>query len=412
MKWFAVAAVLLLELQVSPAHAGDDAELARGLAQFQAGQYAAAIASLTAAHASDPSELDTQLLLGIAYYRIDDAAHARPFLLAAARSPDAETRDSAAIFLGLLAEATGDTAAANGYYDSVAHSTSSLAQSGQQLRDHDRGERFAMVAVLRPEIDSNVPLLPATAGPARDGRIDSALFLLGDISVRPFRTIALVIDEAVSFRKQARLGAYDAASSVSSVTWGYRDAAFRAALGYHLDVSLLGGARYQLGHTADAGLRRTIIGPLGVAVGYQLVARTLFPAAYAGYTGITHTGTARLSWISRERELELGYVIARDHTEDATLSALASGGQLAARLHLGHLAEVRMFTQATDRRYDAAAMGRRDIYLRADLSLHLALSSHLGGVIGGALLHDTSSQMDMGYSKWTGYLGLVVATSR
>lgn len=411
MKRLAIAAVVWLGLQVT-AHAGDDTELERGVARFQSGQFAAAIAPLSAAHASDPSDLDTQLLLGIAYYRIDDPARARPFLLAAARSPDAETRDSARIFLGLLAAATGDADLAHRYYDSVARSTSSLAQSGQQLLDRDRGEWFAAVAVIRPEIDSNVPLLPPTAAATGDGTIDSDLFLLGDVSVRPFDGVALVIDEAVAFRKQARLVDYDAASSASSVTWSYHGPAYRAALGYHLDASLLGGARYQLGHTADAGLRRAIAGPFGIAVGYQLVARTLFPAAYAGYTGITHTGAARLSWITQALELELGGVIARERTDDATLSARASGGQLTARLHLGRATDVRMFTQVTDRRYDAAAMGRHDVAVRADLSLYLELSPHVGGVLGGALLHDAANQMDLGYTKWTGYLGVVVATSR
>lgn len=409
----AIAALLVvwLGLGVAPVSAGDASDLERGVAAFQAGDFPAAIASLTAARASDPADLDTQLLLGIAYYRIDDLARARPLLLAAARSPDAETRDSARIFLGLIADAAGDGDAAHRYYDGVARSGSSLAQSGQQLLARNRGERFAVVAVLRPEVDSNVPLLPATAEPTASGTIDSDLFMLGDISARPFESIALVIDEAVSFRKQARLADYDAASSVSSATWSHRDTTYRAALGYHLDASLLGGARYQLGHTADAALRRAIVGRFGIAVSYQLVARTLFPEAYAGYTGTTHTGTARLSWISPALELEAGYVIARERTDDATLSALASGGQLAARLRLGHL-DLRLFTQVTDRRYDPAAMGRRDLHARADLALYLDLSSHLGGLIGGTMLHDASNQIDLGYAKWTGYLGVVIAASR
>lgn len=407
----ALAALLLVGLEVA-VRAEADTDLERGVAQFLAGRFSAAIASLSAAHATDPADLDTQLLLGIAYYRLDDPDRARPFLLAAERSSDPETRDSAQIFLGLIADASGDTAEAHRYYDSVASSTSSLAESGRQLVDRDRGERFAVVAVIRPEIDTNVPLLPATAGTTADGAIDSDLFLLGDISVRPFAASALVIDEALSFRKQARLGDYDAASSVSSATWHHRGEAYRVALAYRFDASLLGGARYQIGHTAEASLRRAIAGPLGVALGYQLVARTLFPDAYAGYTGVTHTGTARLSWSRRTAEVELGYVIARERTDDAMLSALASGGQLAAQLRIARIADVRLFTQVTDRRYDAAAMGRRDLHARAELSLFVDLSAQLGLVFGGSLLHDASNQIDLGYTKWTAYTGLVIATSR
>jgi tetratricopeptide (TPR) repeat protein len=405
-------AALALVLHLGPVHAGDEAELERGVARFVAGQFAAAIDPLTAAHAANPSDLDTQLLLGIAYYRLDDLGRARPFLLAAARAQDDETRNSAEIFLGLIAEAAGDAAEARRYYDRVASSSSSLADSGKQLLDRDRGERFAAVAVLRPGIDSNVPLQPTTAAPAPDGTIDSDLFVSGNVSVRPFARLAFVIDQSLAFRKQARLAAYDAASSVTGATWSRHGESYRVALGYHLDASLLGGALYQVGHTADAALRRTIAGRVAVALGYQLVARTLYPAAYAGYSGATHTGTARLVWTTRALELELGGVFARESTDDAALAASAPGGQLLARLRLGRSVELRTFAQLADRRYDAAALGRRDVQVRGDASLYVELSSHLGGVLGGGVLHDDSNQMDLGYTKWTAYLGLVVAASR
>lgn len=407
---FAIAALSVWLGLHAPAHAGDVESLERGVAEFQAGRFAAAIAPLTAAHTSDPGDLDTQLLLGIAYYKLDDVVRARPFLLAAVRSTDAETRGSAQIFLGLIADAGGDTAEAHRYYDSVARSGSSLARSGQQLMGRELGERISALAVLRPEIDSNVPLLPGTAAAVPGGTSDSALFVLGNLRVRPFRG-GLALEQAIALRKQTRLTDYDVVSSVSSLTWSRRSPAHRAALGYHLDASLLGGARYQLGHTADAALRRAIAGRLGVSFGYQLVARTLYPAAYAGYTGLVHTGTARMSWSAAALELELGAVVASEQTDDAALAAIASGGQLDARIRLG-ANDLRLFTQLTDRRYDPAAMDRRDVHLRADLSLYIDLSSHVGGVVGGSLVHDVSSHMELGYTKWTGYAGVVVAAAR
>lgn len=407
----AATLALLVAFRLAPAMAGTATDLERGVARFQAGEFAAAIEPLSSAHASDPSELDTALLLGIAYYRVGDVARARPLLLAAARAADADTRDSAQIFLGLIADAAGDAAQARGYYDLVAHSSSELAGSAQHLLDGDLGERFAAIVVVRPELDSNVGLLPATIAPVEGGSGDTDLFVLADVRARPFAAVALVLDEALSYRQQARLVEYDLGSSVSSATWSYRGLAYRAALGYHFDASMLGGSRYQLGHTADASGRRAIAGALGLAVSYQLAVRTLFPAAYAGYTGTTHTGAARLSWITPELELELAYVVAREHTDDATLSATANGGQIAARFGFGHGADLRLHALASDRRYDAASMGRHDVQIHTDASLYVELSSHLGAVIGGSLLHDVSNTMDQGYTKWTGYLGVVVATS-
>ena len=410
--WIAIAMALAA---LGPgAAAADDvvdagAELERGLARFQAGDYAAAIAPLRAAHAAAPEDLDTSLLLGISYYRCDDVARARPLLVAAAGSPDPETRDSARIFLGLLADATGDADAALGYYDSVARGSTSLAASGRELLDRGRGDRFVAGLVIRPELDSNVALLPATATAAGGDAADRDLFVLADLHLRPFPGVGLVLDETLAYRKQAELTEFDMGSSASGLTWSRRGAAYRAGLGYHVDLSMLGGALLQVGQTVDASARRAIAGSFGVAASYQLVVRTLYPDAYAGYSGMVHTGTARLSWLADVWELELGAVVGREATDDPALSAVAAGGQLAARLRLGR-ADLRAFARATDRRYDAAAQGRRDLQVRADASLYVELTAHVGAVVGGALLDDRSNVMDDGYVKWTGYLGVVVAT--
>jgi tetratricopeptide (TPR) repeat protein len=405
----AIAALIWAALPAA-ASADADADLERGLARFQAGEFSAAIDPLMAAHAADPSDLDTALLLGIAYYRCGDAARARPLLVAAARSPDPETRDSARIFLGLVADAGGDADEALGYYSSVARGSSSLATSGRELFDRGRGKWFSAGLVLRPELDSNVALLPASAASAGGSTADRDLFMLADLHLRLFDELGLVLDETLAYRKQDQLTDFDMASSVSGLTWGHRGAMYRAALGYHVETSMLGGERYQLGQTVDAGGRRAIAGSFGVAASYQLAVRTLYPDAYAGYTGTTQTGTARLSWLAPAWELELGAVIAREATDDPTLSALATGGQLAARLQLGRV-DLRMFMRGTDRRYDDAAQGRRDFLLQASASLYVDLTPHLGAVLGGGLLDNHSDVMDDSYVKWTGYLGIVVATA-
>src|SRR5215470_15220410 len=115
IKRYAIVAIVSAAL-AAPAFADAADDVERGVARFQAGEFAAAIEPLAAAHAAEPSDLDTALLLGIAYYRCNDADRARPLLLAAERSSDPETRDSARIFLGLLAAAAGDGTDALDYY--------------------------------------------------------------------------------------------------------------------------------------------------------------------------------------------------------------------------------------------------------------------------------------------------------
>jgi tetratricopeptide (TPR) repeat protein len=406
----AIAAVLAIAVLPSPARADATADLELGVARIQAGEYEAAIAPLRAAHEADPSDLDTALLLGIAYFRCDDAATARPFLEAAARSPDPETRDGARILLGLVADSAGDAEAAIGYYDSVARSASSFAASGRQLLARQRGRRFAAALVIRPEFDSNVAALPTVAAPTDGSARDRDLFVIAELRVQPFEGRGLVLDQAVAYRKQEQLTDYDMASSVSGTSWSVRSAKMQGALAYHLDLSTLGGKLFQIGHTVDAGARRAVTGALGVGASYQLAARTLYPDGYTGYSGAVHTGAAKLSWLGGAWELELAGIVARESTADPTLSALAAGGQLAARLRVSR-ADLRVSARAMDRSYDEAAQGRRDLQLRGDAALFVEIASHLGAVVGATLLDDRSNAMDASYSKWTLYLGAVIATA-
>lgn len=406
----AIAVALATALVTSSAGADAADELELGVARIQAGEFAAAIAPLLAAHQHDPSDLDTALLLGIAYYRCDDAARARPPLAAAARSEDPETRDGARILLGLLADGEGDADAALGYYDGVARSGSSFAASGRRLLARERGDRIAGALVIRPEFDSNVAVLPTAALPADGSASDRALFLLGELHVRPFDEFGLVLDQTLAYRKQSRMTDHDMGSIVSGMTWSGRLARYRGALGYHVDLSTLGGERLQVGQALDVGARRAITASLGAAVGYQLAARSLYPDGYTGYSGVIHSGAAQLSWLAAAWELELTGLVVRESTQDPALSALAAGGQLAARLRLGR-ADLRISGRAMDRRYDAAANGRRDLQLRGEAALYVAVASHLGAVLGATLLDDRSSAMDASYAKWTCYLGAVIATA-
>lgn len=403
----AVALTIAVWPHAVSADAASDLEL--GVARIQANDFAAAIAPLRAAHEADPSDLDTALLLGVAYYRCDDDARARPLLTAAARSTDADTRDSARLFLGLIADRAGDGEVAVGYYDSVAHGGSTLASSGRELLARDRADRLSAALVIRPELDSNVAAQPTAAIAAGDRASDRDLLVLGELHVRPFRSIGLVLDQALAYRKQEQRTEFDMASSVSGASWGGRAGKNRGALGYHLDVSSLGGARFQLGQTFDAYGRRAIAGALGMAASYQLAARTLYPDAYAGYTGTVQTGTARLSWLAGAWELELAAIAARESTSDPDLSTFSTGGQLAARVWLGRV-DLRIFARAMDRRYDAA-QGRRDLQLRGEAALYVAVAAHLGATLGATMLDDRSSDMLRGYAKWTCYLGLVIATA-
>jgi Tetratricopeptide repeat len=406
-----IALVLALFASSSALADGDDA-FTRGLARFEADDYAGAIAPLVAAHASDPSDPAAALLLGIAYYQTGNDDAALPLLAQAARANDAETRDSANVFLGLAADRGADAGLAHHYYEVVARSSGALGASGRALLDRGSEPRWSLVAVIRPEIDSNVALLPDTSRGAT-GAADADLLALADAAVRPIDAVPLALEDTLSYRRQERLTAYDMLFNSAGATWT-RAGDLRAAAAYHFEASTLGGARFALGHVGDLALRYAPDDGAGVAVRYAIAARDFAPDAYAGYGGIVHTAGADLSWGGPGRGVELaaGYVFQRELTADPALSATAHGARAALRVAIGRGRELRLSALAADRTYDdVTAMGRHDRQLRADAAFYVDLSSTFGVVIGGAALRNASNLADYDATKLTAYAGVVAAVS-
>lgn len=386
----------------------------RGVALFEARRYAAAIPPLAAAHAADPGDPDAALLLGIAYYQTGRPDRARPLLEQAERGGDAEGQASARVFLGLIADAAGEAERARGYYALVAHSSTGLGPSGRSLLDQSGPERWSVLAILRSGLDSNVPLLPATAtGPGTGQRTDADLTLIGAATARPVPGVPVVLDETASYRKQVALGDYDQLADVLGATLTLADRDNRGSLAYHLEASTLGGARYELGHVVDAGYRRALGGGYGLAVRYTFAARDYAQDAYAGYTGLYHTAIAEAGWggPAAPRELAIGYVLEREATDDPALAAVSHGGRIAGRVRPWRGAELRGSVSVGAYLFDAAAMGRRDLLARGEAALYLDLSRVVGLVLGGTLVRNASSVADDDYAKSAVFAGLVIATS-
>src|SRR5207247_386961 len=129
----------------------------------------------------------------------------------AANSPDDEVAGSARVFLGLLARARGDAAAAQKLLAAAAASRSAmLSTAARRLLEPDAPARASFAFVLAPGVDSNVALLPATSmpgvtGPASDGY----LVLVGAATARPLPGVGLLLEDSASYRQYARWFDYD-----------------------------------------------------------------------------------------------------------------------------------------------------------------------------------------------------------
>ncbi len=397
------------------AHAGGDDAFERGVDRFQREDFAGAIPPLREALAATPSDRDAELLLGIAYARTGDDADARPLLADAARADDPEAADSARIFLGVIADRDGDRALARRYYDAVARSSSDLAATGRSLADGaGAAPRWTLVAIVRPEVDSNVALLPTTAAPMPGAPIaDADLLAIAGATARPIDALPVVLDETFSYRAQDRLTSYDLLANTIGANAQAGDADWTGTAGYHFEASTLGGARYELGHVGDLGLRRALGARTGLDASYTIAARDYAIADYAGYSGVTHRGGLDLDWADRDHTVELvaGARIARELTDDPALTATAAGGRAELRLAAWKGAELRADADATARTFDPASMGRRDLQLRGGAAFYIDLSPAVGLVVGGTALRNVSNDSDFDATKLTAYVGLVAAAS-
>jgi tetratricopeptide (TPR) repeat protein len=388
------AAIAAVALCAATAHAEDVGALERGTARFTAGDFAAAIEPLEAAHAAAPDDADTALLLGIAYYRTGRSDDARPLLEQAEARGDTDAKASARVFLGLIADAGGDSDRARSYFSLVADSPTELRASGKLLLDNSGPERWSAIAILRPGYDSNVALLPATAVRAGQGA-DADMTLIGALTGRPSLELPIVLDETIAYRKQAELSAYDMVSDSLGGTATFAGAHDRGTLAYHFEAALLGGTRYELGHVAEATYRHDAVGAR-----YTFAARDYAQDAYTGYSGFEHTGVIEAYW----HELSAGPVIDRDSTSDATLAATSFGGRADVRAR-----NFRGSALVLDRRFDE--MGRADVEARIDGAVFVDLSPSLGAVLGASFVRNASNTPDFDYTKWTVFAGLVIGTS-
>jgi hypothetical protein len=386
----------------------------RGVACFRSGDFGCARRELTAAHTRFPRDLDVALLLGITEYRLGHGAAAEPLLRAAAASPDDETAASARIFLGLVASDRGDLDSAQSDLATAARAAGDLGESARTILSRRSAKAVRLVLLIRPEFDSNVPLLPiAPTATSNTQNADGDLLVLGAVTWRPWRRIGLTLDETASYRQQFTLFDYSMFTNYLSPRYDYLGRNDRVGVGYTFELLTLGGALFTLGHVADAGYRRRVVAEFGLGLRYTFRYRDYFPDGYAPFTGPTHTGLVEASWGTPERPLEVaaGYLIQREITADPAFTATGQGGRLHVRGHLGSRVDLAFTGWAIHRVFDVADVSgvlRRDTQLWGDLSLAIDLNHYVGLIAGGSVVRNLSTVADYDYVKATVHLGVAL----
>ncbi len=175
----------------------DRGALELGIAYFSAGDYASAIPYLQQARRTPELEGDASLYLGRAELQLGHAAEARADLERAAR--DGGNAIAARYYLGVASFLAGDIDAAETEFRAVV-AAAPATDLGRQAAAYLRLiKRFAVVASLGLEYDSNVVLAPLTGGEA----FKSALGISDQADGRT--TIQLGADYALWRTRRAQL---------------------------------------------------------------------------------------------------------------------------------------------------------------------------------------------------------------
>lgn len=403
-----VVCIAALAAWCAPAFADDDA-FERGLARFQAEDFAGALPLLEQAHAVAPRDADIALLLGIAYYRVQARERAVPLLAQAERDGDDESKASARIFLGLIAEEAGHDERANVYYEQVARTSPDLGASARLLIEQVGPARWLVVGVMRPEVDSNVALLPMTTGRghtkvAGDGELDLVLA----VSARPLDNVPFVVDQTLSYEKHASYTDFDMLSDRIGATYTVARHRDRASLAYHFEASRLAGEKYEVGHVVEVAARHRLADALALGARYTFVARD-YGSAYAGYSGLSHGGLVQLVRGTRSQPLELaaGYGIEREGADDRSLTMLAHGPRADLRWRIWKRGELRASLIGQDRVFDR----HRDLYVWGQSAMYIDVSSMFGLVAGVSGTLNDSDDKQLRYTKYTAFAGVIVVMS-
>jgi hypothetical protein len=392
-----------------------DSTTDRGIGAFQRGDYAAAREELRRARREGDTTPDLALLLGISEFELGHERAAEPLLRIAARSDQAETRDSAKVFLALIARSRGAVDAAQGALGDVLRSRdAAFRDGGSALMRAVTPHLLNLVFLLRPEFDSNVPLLPmAPLATASTQQMDGDVLFLASISVRPFRKVGFFFDETASYRQQFTLLDYSFFINSVGAHYVYLGLNDRPALGYSFEVMTLGRSFFGLGHVVEATYRRRLWADLGVGLRYAFHYRNYALTDYSAFDGPTHEGNVEVAWGTPERphEVVLAYVVLREDTADPTFAAVGQGASLRTRFRLSRRVELAVDGWAIYRTFDVEnpSLGARiDTQLHADVSLAIDLTRHVGFIIGGSVLRNISTVPDFDYLKLTAHLGLAI----
>lgn len=323
---------------------------AEAIRLLDAGKYREAAALLREVRRAHPTT-DTALLEGICRYELGEDAEAARLLREA--ETDAAHRETARLYLGLLALRGGAATEAASLFDSAANNPSLAPMATDLARSARWDGPLLLSLLLEGGWDSNVRLTatsPSGPGSRSTSNGDGVAALSAVAVARPFGANGLYLRAAGALQQFARLDAYDFTSweGAAGLRW------WRGATGVTAEYSYadrtLGGSPYLASNRilASGAVAAGLFALTGTWWGrWEDYAGTLSP-----YSGFAQVGDARVSVTLAGRvRLGAGWAFGRDAADTSYLGWKENGPRADLRLVLGPRTRLAAEFGLTERRY-------------------------------------------------------------
>jgi hypothetical protein len=389
-------------------HAGRSFE--QGLRQMEAGDCAAAAASLAAFRAREPST-SAALLEGICRYELGQDAAARALLDDAAR--DERHAPEASFFSGLLALRQGDADDASARFTLAGRSRDpALRSSAASLeRLSARSGRYTFSVLTASGFDSNADLAP-DGSPNPNGSADGAGIVAASALARPLGESGPYGALGGSYRKLLRFSEFDVGTLQGALGWqlGSDRRSVRAEYGY--DFLTLGGSPWLSAHRLTAGAREAL-GPVALAASYSARFESFRTSDTSSYSGTRHSAEASGELRLGALALGAGYEGTRDSTDEPLLAFWEHGPRAWSRWAASDLVRAGLDLTLLFRRYDlldpAYGVARSDGVLDALLWCEVDLGPRFSLRGSAGMRRARSNVPAFVYTQLTGGVSLLYA---
>lgn len=372
-----------------------------GVRRMRAGELDAALSAFAEVRAAGPSS-SADLLSGICLYRKGDFQSAAPLLRSAEADPS--LRDSARLYLGMIALREGEGARATRLLEELTRNPALGGVAVELARLANLESRLLFSVLGEVGYDSNGSLTPD--GTLVPGGGSDAIFGLSALGLfRPTGPAGFFLRATLQLAERVRFDQFDFAGAGASFGWRWGASVPTLAIEAGTDYQVLGGQPYLwLHHVLISGL--LTLGPVTFGASYALQYQYFRLDPLGDQTGLLQLGELSGSvplgpWLVAS----LAYRVGFDSAQVPPLSYFQHGPRIDLQLLPLYWLRVGVRGAAWWRSYSAVdpsfGFARSDTMVDLLSWVEFVLGTEWTIRVAGGMFRSTSNVEELNYTSWT-----------